>query len=123
MTGSPTSPDAVSGGRKVQRVGSVIRLRPERREEYLRLHAAVWPQVEATIKDCNIANYTIFLQGDLLFGYYEYHGDDLAADLERIAADETTRRWWTLTDPCQERLPDAAPGRQWSDAVEVWHLD
>ena len=122
MTGSPTS-SAAGPGRKVQRVGSVIRLRPDKREEYLRLHAAVWPQVEATIKDCNLANYTIFLQGDLLFGYYEYQGDDLAADLARIAADETTRRWWTLTDPCQERLLDAAPGQQWSAAVEVWHLD
>jgi L-rhamnose mutarotase len=116
MTGSPTP-------RPVRRVGSVIRLRPERREEYLRLHAAVWPQVEATIKDCNIANYTIFLNGDLLFGYFEYHGEDLDADLARMAADEPTRRWWALTDPCQERLPDAAPGRQWSDAVEVWHLE
>jgi len=101
----------------------VIRLRPEHREEYLRLHSAVWPEVEQRIRDSNIANYTIFLNGDLLFAYYEYHGTDLDADLALIAADETTRRWWTLTDPCQERLPDTPPGQQWSDAVEVWHLD
>jgi L-rhamnose mutarotase len=106
-----------------QRFGSVIRLRPGKREEYLRLHAAVWPEVEAMIKDCHLANYTIFLHDDLLIGYFEYHGDDLAADLDRMAEHEPTRRWWALTDPCQERLPDAAPGRQWSDAVEVWHLD
>jgi L-rhamnose mutarotase len=109
--------------RPVRRVGSVVRLRPQWREEYLRLHAAVWPSVEQKIKDCNISNYTIFLHGDLLFGYYEYRGDDLDADLARMAADEETRRWWALTDPCQERLPDAGEGRQWSDADEVWHLD
>ena len=110
-------------GGPVRRYGSVVRLRPERREEYLRLHAAVRPGVEATLTRCNISNYTIFLHGDLLFGYFEYHGDDVEADLGAIADDEETRRWWTLTDPCQERLPDAAPGRQWSDAVEIWHLD
>ena len=107
----------------VRRVGTVIRLRPDRREEYLRLHRAVWPGVEQALRDCGISNYTIFLHGDLLFGYYEYRGDDLDADLARVAADEETRRWWTLTDPCQERLPDAAPGSQWSAATEVWHLD
>jgi L-rhamnose mutarotase len=108
---------------EVQRFGQVVRLRPEQREEYLRLHRAVWPEVESRIRESNIANYTIFLHGELLFGYFEYHGADLDADLARISADEATQRWWRLTDPCQERLPDAAPGRQWSDADQVWHLD
>jgi L-rhamnose mutarotase len=122
MSGQETGAEA-AGGPAVQRFGSVVRLRPEKREEYLRLHSAVWPGVEKTIKDSNIGNYTIFLHGDLLFAYFEYHGTDAAADLARIGEDEETRRWWELTDPCQERLPDAAPGQQWSDAVELWHLD
>jgi len=112
-----------AGEAQPRRVGTIVRLRPEMRAEYLRLHAAVWPAVERNITACNIANYTIFLHGDVLFAYFEYHGNDLEADLRRLAADEETRRWWTLTDPCQEPFPDAAPGKQWSDAVEVWHLD
>jgi L-rhamnose mutarotase len=105
------------------RRGSIIRLRPEMRDEYLRLHAEVWPAVEAAITASNIRNYSIFLHGDLLFAYYEYIGHDLDADLARIAADPATQRWWTLTDPCQERLPDAVPGEQWSAMTPVWHLD
>ena len=107
----------------VQRHGSVVRLRPEHREEYLRLHAAVWPEVEQTLRDSNLRNYTIFLHGDLLFAYFEYHGDDFERDQRRIAADPKTQEWWRLTDPCQERLPDADPGQQWSSAALVWHLD
>jgi L-rhamnose mutarotase len=106
----------------VKRYGRVIRLRPERRAEYLALHAAVWPSVEATIRACGIEKYAIFLHDDLLFAYFEYHGDDLAADQARMAADPETRRWWALTDPCQDRLADAPPGEQWSPATEVWHL-
>lgn len=107
----------------VQRHGSVVRLRPEHREEYLRLHAEVWPEVEQTLRDSNLRNYTIFLHGDLLFAYFEYHGDDFERDQRRIAADPKTQEWWRLTDPCQERLPDAEPGQQWSSAALVWHLD
>lgn len=65
----------------MQRCGSVIRLRPECRDEYLSLHANVWPGVEAALTRANIRNYTIFLRDDLLFGYYEYVGDDHPADL------------------------------------------
>ena len=101
----------------------MIRLRPEHRAEYLALHAAVWPEVEATIRACNIRNYTIFLHENLLIGYFEYHGDDFEADQQRMAADPHTRRWWALTDRCQEQLPDARPGEQWSRLAQIWHLD
>jgi L-rhamnose mutarotase len=39
-----------------------------------------------------------------------------------IAADPETRRWWELTDPCQEPWPDAGTGGHWSDLTEIWHL-
>lgn len=106
----------------VRRLAQTIRLRPERREEYLALHRQVWPGVEAALRAANVRNYSIFLRGDTLFGYFEYHGDDFEADMAAIAADPETRRWWTLTDPCQEPLPDAGTGGQWSDLTEIWHL-
>jgi L-rhamnose mutarotase len=107
----------------MRRVGSAIRLRPERRQDYLDLHAAVWPEVEARLTASNIRNYTIYLLDDLLFSSYEYVGTDLNADLAAIAADPATQRWWELTDPCQERLPGTSDVAQWATAVEVWHLD
>ncbi|MET9634089.1 L-rhamnose mutarotase [Lentzea sp. NPDC006480] len=108
---------------RTQRYGMMIRLRPEHREEYLRLHSAVWPAVEQTMLDANIRNFTIFLHGDLLFGYYEYIGDDDEADQARIAADPETQRWWTLTDPCQESPAPPGSGHWWVPMREVWHLD
>ncbi|MFY1702861.1 MULTISPECIES: L-rhamnose mutarotase [Micromonospora] len=106
----------------MQRYGAVIRLRPERRAEYLRLHAEVWPSVEQTLRAANIRNYTIFLHDDLLFGYYEYVGTDHAADQARIAADPQTRQWWQLTDPCQQSLAEPDSGHWWAPMQEVWHL-
>ena len=106
----------------MERHGSCVRLRPERREEYLRLHAAVWPEVEQTLVAAGIRNYAIFLHDDLLFSYYEYAGPDHASAQAQIAADPATRRWWALTDPCQERLPGTPEGEQWLPLPEVWHL-
>jgi L-rhamnose mutarotase len=105
------------------RYGAVVRLRPEKQEEYVRLHAEVWPAVLAQIRASNIRNYSIFLRDGWLFSYYEYVGTDHAADLAAMAEDPETRRWWTMTDPCQERLPTAGPDELWAPMDEVFHTD
>jgi L-rhamnose mutarotase len=107
----------------MQRIASVIRLRPEKEVEYRALHSAVWPSVLATLRAANVTNYSIFLRDGLLFSYLEYTGDDYAADMARIAADPETQRWWTLTDPCQQPLDTAAEGERWTPAEEVFHAD
>jgi L-rhamnose mutarotase len=107
----------------MERHALVVDVRPELRERYLELHSAVWPQVEATLRDCHVGNYSIFILENTLFAYYEYTGDDHDADMARIAEDEVTREWWTRTDPCQVAFGDtAAPGERWRDLTEVWHL-
>ncbi|WP_314177174.1 L-rhamnose mutarotase [Streptomyces winkii] len=107
----------------MKRVATVIRLRPEKEREYRRLHAAVWPDVLAALHRAHIGNYSIFLRDGLLFSYYEYTGDDLRSDLARLAEDETTQRWWQLTDPCQEPVASAADGEWWAPMEEVFHDD
>ena len=112
-----------SGLVMVQRHAFVVNVVPDLREEYLRLHADVWPQVEETLRACNITNYTIFILEDTLFAYYEYVGTDHARDLELIGHDPVTREWWTHTDPCQTAFGRNAPeGERWRAMQEVWHL-
>lgn len=103
------------------RYGSVIRIKPEKIEEYKRHHAAVWPEVLEMIRRCNIGNYSIFLKDDLLFGYFEYHGADYAADMARMAADRKTQEWWALMMPMQRPLETRAEGDWWASMEEVFH--
>jgi L-rhamnose mutarotase len=69
----------------MKRMGMVMGIKPERIAEYKRTHAAVWPEVLKQISMSNIRNYTIFLREpeNLLFAYWEYHGDDWAADARK----------------------------------------
>ena len=112
----------------MKRYGSVIGVREEKLPEYKRLHAAVWPAVLKMIRQCHIRNYSIYLRkmpgGQLyLFSYFEYHGSDFAADMARMAADETTQRWWDACKPCQEPPADRGEGQWWADMEEVFHID
>ncbi len=109
----------------MKRYGMVIGIRPEKLDEYRRLHAAVWPAVLAQIKRSNIRNYTIYLREPegLLFSHFEYHGLDFQADMAAMAQDPDTQPWWAVCSPCQAPLATRAPGEHWAEMVEVFHTD
>lgn len=107
----------------MQRYGMLIKVRPEKLDEYKELHANPWPGVLKTIHDCNIRNYSIYLKDGFLFGYYEYIGEDYAADMAKMAADPVTQEWWKRTDPCQEPLSTRKEGEWWTIMEEVFHCD
>jgi L-rhamnose mutarotase len=119
---------AANAGGRVDRYGMVIGVKPDQIENYKALHAAAWPGVLAKIRECHIRNYSIYLRevekGQfLLFSYFEYTGDDFAADMARMAADPETRRWWKETDPCQLPIPTRGEKEFWSRMEEVFHAD
>ena len=107
----------------MQRMGFCNRLRREKAAEYKALHAQAWPGVLAKISACNIRNFSIFLREpeNLLFACWEYHGEDFAADLATMAADEVTQRWWRMTDPCQEPYESRGPGENWAGMTEIFY--
>jgi len=107
----------------VQRFAFVVDVVPERRQEYLRLHASVWLQVEAPLAAHHVTNYTIFILEDTLFAYYEYVGRDHEADMALVDADPVTHEWLRHTDPCQVAFGRTArPEDGWRPLEEVWHL-
>ena len=101
--------------------GQIGKLKKDKIEEYVELHAATWPGVLKTISECNLQNYSIFLHGDLVFSYFEYVGDDYEADMAKMAADPKTQEWWALVKPFQNPLPDRKEGEWWADMEEVFH--
>jgi len=107
----------------LKRYGMVIKVKPEKLEEYKKLHQNVWPGVLKTIKECNIRNYSIFYKDGYLFSYYEYVGDNYEEDMKKMAQDPVTQEWWKLCKPCQEPLETRKEGEWWAEMEEVFHVD
>ena len=109
----------------MQRMGMVIGLNADRVAEYKRLHADVWPGILDMISACNITNYSIYLREpeNLLFGYWEYTGEDFEADAAKMAADPRTQEWWDVCMPCQAPLETRKEGEWWAMMEEVFHHD
>jgi L-rhamnose mutarotase len=107
----------------MKRFGQVIGVKPETFDEYVKYHADVWPDVLKMIYECNIRNYTIFHKDGTLFAYFEYVGEDLNADMAKMAADPLTLEWWDIMMPMQQPLETRAEGEWWATMDEVFHTD
>ncbi|MBN2508612.1 MAG: L-rhamnose mutarotase [Verrucomicrobia bacterium] len=110
-----------------QRLAWITGLKPDRAAHYRALHADPWPAVNRRLRQSHIRNFSIYereIEGSLyLFAYLEYTGRDFEKDMQRMADDPETQRWWRETDPCQLPLPDAAAaGKIWADMKELYHL-
>jgi L-rhamnose mutarotase len=78
----------------MQRVAFRLWVKPERLEEYKRLHQEVWPDLLADMRAASIRNYTIFADGPELFGYLEC--DDWDAAAAALTCSDANRRWQEL---------------------------
>ena len=99
----------------------LLRVRPERLDEYRRRHAAVWPEMLSALADTGWRNYSLFLHDDgLLVGYVE--AVDLQASLEAMAATEVNARWQAEMQGFFEELDGRRPDQGMRPLEEVFHL-
>jgi L-rhamnose mutarotase len=101
-----------------QRTAFVLRVRPDKIEEYVHAHRDVWPEMLDALRGAGIRNYTIFRDGNQMFGYFE--ADDLAAAAEYLAQQDVSTRWQdAMAHFLEERVPDGGP----PSLQEVFRLD
>jgi L-rhamnose mutarotase len=79
--------------------------------------------VLARLSASHVVNYSIYRDGETLFSYMEYDGDDFDADMAAMAADPATQEWWAVCMPLQRPVEDRAEGEWWKELPEVFHLD
>jgi L-rhamnose mutarotase len=103
----------------MQRIGFVMGLLPGAEPEYRRRHAAVWPEMLAELKAAGASNYSIFLDGDRLFGYLEV--DDLGRFQQHMNASKVNARWQADMGILIDPLTDPATGFH-RQLDEVFHL-
>ena len=95
-------------------------LKPEKVEEYVKLHAEPWPEVLDIIRESNIRNYSISINGNRLLTYYEYVGDDFEADNKKMDNDPYMQKWRSISSPCFKGHEE---GRYYEGFTEIFYTD
>ena len=87
------------------------RVKPGRKAEYIRRHNEIWPELKRVLKEAGICNYTVFCEGDDLFGYYECEKG--LAFAEKTQADsDVVDRWNEYMQDVLDLEMDAQTGAQ-----------
>jgi L-rhamnose mutarotase len=101
-----------------QRSGFILRVRPDRIDDYVEAHRAVWPEMLEALRGAGIRNYTIFRAGTQVFGYFE--SDNLERAAAYLAAQEVNTRWQdAMAELLNQRVPDGGPPK----LEEIFRLD
>lgn len=95
-------------------------IKPGKKEEYVRRHNEIWPELKEVLKEAGIANYSIWLCGNEVFGYYECEkGAAFAARTQ--AESSVVDRWNEFMKDVMNMTMDAETGAQ-PRLEEVFYL-
>ena len=104
------------------RICFLLKVRPERLEEYKQRHAHVWPEMLDGLRSTGWHNYSLFLRPDgLLVGYLET--DDFDKACAGMKEHPVNARWQAEMSPFFEALDGDAPDDRIAPLQEVFHLD
>ena len=95
----------------MQRVGFLLKVKPEKIEEYKRLHNPIWPELIEELKRAGMRNYSLWLHpSGVEFGYLEC--DDWQAVCDYLAKSEVHDRWQEFMRDYLDTSTDSAQGGQ-----------
>lgn len=105
----------------MQRIGLLLRVKPDKLEEYKQVHANVWPDLLAELKKAGMRNYSLWLApGGLEFGYLEC--DDWQATCDYLADSPVHTRWQEYMQNYLDSPTDEASGGQPVQLLEMSFL-
>jgi L-rhamnose mutarotase len=107
----------------MKRVGFLLKVKPDKIEEYKARHQEVWPDMLDALRRTGWHNYSLFLRPDgMLFGYFEAE-ESLQTSLDGMAKEEVNARWQQSMVPFFENLGGAQADEAMQQLEEVFHLD
>ena len=107
----------------MKRIGFLLKVKPDRIEEYKEAHRAVWPEMKAALSRTGWHNYSLFMREDgLLFGYFETPQDFQTA-LDGMEKESINEKWQAAMAPYFEALNGKRADESMLELEEVFHLD
>lgn len=91
--------------------------------EYKQYHAAIWPEIEKSIKSAGVDDLEIYLLGTRLFMIMEVN-ETFSFDAKAASdlANPKVQEWENLMWNYQKALPQAKPGEKWILMDKIFKL-
>ena len=105
------------------RKGMVRGIKPECIKEYEKTHSNVWPEILERITNCKIKNYSVFAQGDRLFSFFEYHGNNFDEDTKEMRNHNKFEEWEKFHDHMFKPLEHQKKDEGWIELKEIFRKD
>jgi L-rhamnose mutarotase len=105
----------------MEHLAMVYRLRPGKKEEYIRAHREIWPEIVDLLRRGTVQEMRIFSRGDLLFCFAAM--ESVQAYDAACASDPACRRWDAWMAQLLDRPFDAAEPGIFARLEEVWHFN
>ena len=107
----------------MKHIGFLLKVKPDKIEEYKLRHQAVWPEMLDALRRTGWHNYSLFLREDgLLFGYFETP-ESLQAAQAGMSHEAINAQWQNSMAPFFENLTGAHADQSMVELEEVFHLD
>ena len=92
----------------MNRLAFKMYLNEGQKEEYIKRHDEIWPELKQLLKDAGVSEYSIFLdeETNILFAFQKVSGDGGSQDLGQT---EIVQKWWAYMKDIMRSNPDNSP--------------
>jgi L-rhamnose mutarotase len=104
----------------MKKIAFKMKLKPGQKDEYIRRHYFIWPELKALLKKNGVVDYSIFLdeETNILFAVQKSTGDK---NSQEIGDNEIVQKWWDYMADIMDTNEDNSPVSK--PLVDVFHLD
>lgn len=92
----------------MNRLAFKMYLNEGQKDEYIKRHDEIWPELKQLLKDAGVSEYSIFLdeETNILFAFQKVSGDGGSQDLGQT---EIVQKWWAYMKDIMKSNPDNSP--------------
>jgi L-rhamnose mutarotase len=104
----------------MEKIAFKMKLTPGCKDEYIKRHNEIWPELKQLLTEAGVRDYTIFLDEETnsLFAVQYLDGDSSSQDL---GSNPIVHKWWKYMADIMETNPDSSPVSV--PLVPVFHMD
>lgn len=92
----------------MKRMAFKMLLNEGQKEEYIKRHDEIWPELKKLLKEAGVSEYSIFLdeETNILFAFQKVSGEGGSQDLGKT---EIVKKWWAFMADVMKTNPDSSP--------------